>query len=699
MKVNLNKGIAYPYSQNSGIMVERIKEVIGREGLIISIYTILFIIIVNSLLTFYYRQVIIENAKTKERVLAANHGIEFMNKFVNLADLGLRGFMIDQDEKFLTPYTEAIASYKANFDELEEVLIAQGFDVSAMEPAEKAVDIYMELVQQMVSMCEMGNVDEAVSILKADPGYDAWKIYSVFERTVLDFEGQISQQANTKYDTMITRMVVFQFLLFFISVPILIVTIKSIRKSRKIQGGLFKNLRENNKKYVYDSGDEAMDQKEESVISELISNLKNAAGFINNITQGNYDIEWEGMTKDNESLNANNIAGELITMRDQMKKVKGEDDIRIWTTQGLSNFAEIVRSNQNDFKVLSEKLIANIVKYMDAQQGGLFIVNNDNEDDKYLELMGCYAYDRAKSMDKRIEFGQSLVGQCYLEKETIYMSTVPQDFVNITSGLGDTRPDCILIVPLKLNDSVEGVIELASLKQFTTHEIEFIEKLGETIASAITTGRNTESTKILLEQSQQQAEEMRAQEEEMRQNMEELQATQEQMERKTTEVEELLNKTSENEKAIKSKNLLILEEKQALETETSILSTLMEMIPDRVTIKDQSGKYLKLSKSKYKSLKEQGFKNIIGKSDKDMFGDEHFEKSHSIEKEIMSGDKSVHDLKEKIEISKGVFIWGSTSRVPLKDKEGKILGTVVVTRDITRETDLEEELAEFKRQI
>ena len=677
-------------------MIEKIKEAIKNEILVISIYIILLVISVNSALILNYRNVIVDNSTVKEQILQANHGIEFMNKYVNLADLGLRGYIIDQDNKFLSPYNEAISSYKNNFEELRSVLIDQGFDISSMTTAENAVDRYMKLVQQMVQMCSLGEVDEAISILREDPGYDAWMIYSVFEREVLEFEGILSEQANERYKSMIIRMIVAQLILFFVGVPILIIAIISIKRGRKNRIKLYENLSASNKKYIFNPGNDYEMEDEEHVVENLISNLKKTTGFINNIAKGNYEISWDGLTAENSTMNTDNIAGELITMRDQMKKVKSEDEIRIWITQGLSNFAEIVRENQNDFKILAEKLIINIVKYLNAQQGGLFILNDENEHDQHLELMGCYAYDRIKSKEKRIEFGQGLVGQCYLEKETIYMTKVPQEFVNITSGLGDARPDCILIVPLKLNEKIEGVIEVASMKSLEAYKIEFVERLGETIASAITSVRTTENTQLLLERSQQQAEEMRAQEEEMRQNMEELQATQEQMQRKTEEVESLLKTTSENEEAIKSQNKIILEEKIALETEDSILSALMDVIPDRVTVKDKTGRYLKVSKSKYKSLQEKGFKDIIGKSDVDMFGKEHFEKSFKIEKDIMTNQQAVLNIEEKIEISTGVSIWGLTSRVPLHDKKGEIIGTLVVTRDITKEKECEDEIKLLK---
>ena len=115
------------------------------------------------------------------------------------------------------------------------------------------------------------------------------------------------------------------------------------------------------------------------------------------------------------------------------------------------------------------------------------------------------------------------------------MKRVPQNYVLITSGLGEASPAEVLIVPLKVNDCIEGIIELASFNEFADHEIAFVERLAENIASSISSVKINARTKQLLEASQQQAEELRSQEEEMRQNMEELAATQEEMGRKEQE--------------------------------------------------------------------------------------------------------------------------------------------------------------------
>lgn len=260
-------------------------------------------------------------------------------------------------------------------------------------------------------------------------------------------------------------------------------------------------------------------------VESLVHGLKSTSTFAENIGKGNYNAEFSPLS-DKDVL-----GNSLINMRDNLSKVAEDDTKRRWTTEGLAQFGEILRQNNNNINKLSDEIISNLIKYLKANQGGLFILNTETSDEPYLYLSACYAWDKKKYVEQKIFRGEGLSGQSWQEKDTIYITDVPNEYINITSGLGAANPKCILIVPLKVNDEVYGVIEIASFKEIEDYQRQFVEKIAESIASTISSVKINERTQILLQESTALTEQMRSQEEEMRQNMEELQATQEEMQR------------------------------------------------------------------------------------------------------------------------------------------------------------------------
>ncbi|MEM9675167.1 MAG: GAF domain-containing protein [Bacteroidota bacterium] len=232
----------------------------------------------------------------------------------------------------------------------------------------------------------------------------------------------------------------------------------------------------------------------------------------------------------------------------ELELAQAKERKRQWAAEGIAQISEIVRHTGSEDN-LFDQLVSTTVKYLNANQGGLFVVDRSKEAVS-IQLAACYAYERKKYINKTIYPGEGLIGQTYLEAEYLHFTEIPEDYVKITSGLGKATPTALVIMPLKVNEEVEGVLELASFKPFEDHEITFLERLGEVMAAYIQNQRVMQQTHYLLEQAQEQGEEMRAQEEEMRQNMEELQATQEEMHRKEREyqikIKQLEQKLPEN---------------------------------------------------------------------------------------------------------------------------------------------------------
>ena len=262
----------------------------------------------------------------------------------------------------------------------------------------------------------------------------------------------------------------------------------------------------------------------------LTGNFAKIKDFALDVGSGKFDTEIDVFNQQGE------IGRSLTEMRDSLKKIAEEERERSWINEGFAKFGDILRQNGDNLEDLSEELISKLVKYLNANQGGIFILNGEGEHNKVLEMAACYAYERKKYLTKSIYPGDGLIGQCYLEQQKIYLKEIPQDYMNITSGLGGAKPDNLLIVPLKINEEVYGVMEIASFHQFEPYQVDFVEKLSENIASSISSVKINQNTKKLLEESQMAAEQLKAQEEEMRQNMEELAATQEEMKRNQDEL-------------------------------------------------------------------------------------------------------------------------------------------------------------------
>ncbi|MBA4053813.1 MAG: hypothetical protein C0490_03800, partial [Marivirga sp.] len=207
------------------------------------------------------------------------------------------------------------------------------------------------------------------------------------------------------------------------------------------------------------------------------------SSFIEAISAGNYSADL------NLEEDGANLGSTLINMRDKLRINAEDDRKRNWSTSGLAQIGEILRVSTGTTEELFDNIIKFVVKYTKSNQGGLFILNEENEGDKYLDLVACYAFERKKYLTKKIAIGEGLVGQCFLEGERIYLLEVPSEYVTITSGLGGASPNALLLVPLKVNEKIFGVLELATFGKYEEHEIELVEKLTESIASTISAVR------------------------------------------------------------------------------------------------------------------------------------------------------------------------------------------------------------------
>ncbi|MBR4327485.1 MAG: GAF domain-containing protein [Bacteroidales bacterium] len=437
------------------------------------------------------------------------------------------------------------------------------------------------------------------------------------------------------------------------------------------------------------------------ILRTLISNLDETSHFAIKIGEGNFSTEFKPRSKHDV------LANSLLVMRDNLIKAeneaeerKVENTQRNWASQGLAEFNEVLRNAGDDMQVLSNRVIERLVRYLDANMGGIYIVDDSDPADIHLELTAFYAYDRLKYAKQRIEVGENLVGQCFRENETVYMTDIPKDYVHICSGLGEADPTCLVIVPLKVNAETFGIVELASFQVIEKYQVEFIEKIGETIASTIASVKINMNTAKLLEESHQKSERLAQQEAEVHKNIETLKS-------KIENLEELNKRES-----VKYQKLHDDFENQA-ETNASVIQKLNDK---NEKIKDElmTHQYILNNSAGYYELDAQGFfmsmnarlLNSIVMQYTEL--DSHDVRSYMLEEEsIKNFDEGLKKLADGLIYSavnkysfNGKQVYLSEIYTPIRDEYNVLTKICVIAKNITHQienvNDLNRQIAELK---
>lgn len=252
-------------------------------------------------------------------------------------------------------------------------------------------------------------------------------------------------------------------------------------------------------------------------IGTLAESLRRTAGFAKDIGKGNFKVEFQPLSPNDELGNA------LIQMRESLSNADTENRQRHWIATGLDQLSKVLRENTDDIEKLSDEIINSLVKFLNVCNGAIYLIETNRYNNQpYIHLRGSYALNENQKLKRRIKMGEGLVGQSIKDSETIHLKNAPVDYLKIESCLGSATASYILIVPLKHHGEIYGAIELASFAEFNEHDIKFIESIGETMGSTIASSKANTLTKKLLDETTKQAERLSAQEEELRQTNDEL---------------------------------------------------------------------------------------------------------------------------------------------------------------------------------
>jgi HAMP domain-containing protein/signal transduction histidine kinase/DNA-binding response OmpR family regulator len=276
-----------------------------------------------------------------------------------------------------------------------------------------------------------------------------------------------------------------------------------------------------------------------------------------------------------------NINEMIRNLKDQTLKNTEQD----WLKTNLARFTRMLQG-ERDLATVSNMVLSELAPLVNAQHGMFYVAEKDEDGNVGLNLAASYAFNHRKHLSHRFKLREGLVGQCAYEKSRILLTNVPRDYIQIVSGLGESPPLNVIVLPVLFEGEVNAVIELASFSTFSETHQSFLDQLMESIGIVLNTIAANMRTEGLLKQSQLLTSELQAQQGELkktndrleqqantlRQSEELLRTKQEELQRTNAELEDKAQLLSMQNTQVEAKNREVEQAKRELEEKAEQLA-------------------------------------------------------------------------------------------------------------------------------
>ncbi len=243
----------------------------------------------------------------------------------------------------------------------------------------------------------------------------------------------------------------------------------------------------------------------------------------------------------------------INTMINNLRLTTERNTEQDWLKTNLARFTGMLQG-QRDLGTVGRMLLSELAPLVNAQQGVIYQMEEEDNDSGKLALLSAFAGDGKDGHLRQLTIGEGLIGQCALEKRRMLITDLPPDrTMPIRSGLFEAVPRNVIVLPILFEDRVKAVIELASLSIFTASHLAFLEQLTSSIGIVLNSIEATMQTEGLLKQSQQLAAELQAQQKELQQTNEQLAQKAQQLAEQNVEVERKNQEIEQARRALEEK--------------------------------------------------------------------------------------------------------------------------------------------------
>ena len=192
---------------------------------------------------------------------------------------------------------------------------------------------------------------------------------------------------------------------------------------------------------------------------------------------------------------------------------------QLWLRTGQRQLAEHT-IGQQAVESLGRSVLEFVARYLDVAVAALYV----REDNGSLRRVAAYGFSKdSEKTGQSFYSAEGLVGQAALENRVLQLDQLPDNYLKVTSGLGQGSPSHVLVVPVHNDGKVNGVVELGFLRTLGPRDLEFVNMIANNIGNSIHAALYRRRLQDVLAESQQLNEDLQSQQEELRTANEELQ--------------------------------------------------------------------------------------------------------------------------------------------------------------------------------
>jgi HAMP domain-containing protein/signal transduction histidine kinase/CheY-like chemotaxis protein len=264
------------------------------------------------------------------------------------------------------------------------------------------------------------------------------------------------------------------------------------------------------------------------------------------------------------------LKNKINQMIANLKETTRQNTEQDWLKTNLARFSGFMQG-QKSLEAVARLIMSELTPLVSANHGVFFISDTSNNE-PILKLLSSYAFKERKSLSNRFRLGESLVGQCALEKKSILLTNVPSDYIQISSGLGEATPLNIIVLPVLFEGEIMAVIELASFQPFSQIHRTFLDQLMESVGVVLNMISANMRTEELLQQSQSLTQELQSQSQELQSQQDQLKKTNIELGAQARELEEKASLLAEQNEKVEMKNREVELARAALEEKAEQLA-------------------------------------------------------------------------------------------------------------------------------